>query len=74
MMSSAEILRTMLVTARGRSPRCSIARKKMNQMETEMKDCTMVQPEMDSMPFSRWGRNVNARRKPYFRLSAVVPV
>ena len=42
--------------------------------EAIMKDCTMVQPEMDSMPFSRWGRNVNARRKPYFRLSAVVPV
>lgn len=74
MISRAEILRTMLVTASGRSPKCSIARKKINQMETEIKDCTMVHPEMDSIPFSRWGRSVNARRKPYFRLSAVMLV
>lgn len=35
------------------------AARKMNQTETEMKDCTIVHPEMDSKLLCNWG-NVNA--------------
>ena len=41
-----EMLRTIFVMAKGRSPRCSILTKKTNHVEMEMKDCSMVQMEV----------------------------
>ena len=41
-----EILRTIFVIARGRSPRCSILTKKTNHVEREINDCSIVQMEV----------------------------
>ena len=45
MKTRAETLRTRLITASGRSPRCSTAMKKKNQTLTETNDWSMVHTE-----------------------------
>ena len=40
-----EMLRTIFVTASGRSPRFSIATKKMNQLIKAIASCNMIQTE-----------------------------
>lgn len=44
-----EILRTTLVTAKARSPRCSTKRKNKNQVEREIKFCIIVQKDTSSI-------------------------
>lgn len=58
MKKKDEMLRSMLVIAKGRSPKCSTAMKKRNQVDMDMKACNIVQTEVlnmcESVLHSKW--------------------
>ena len=62
-----ETLRMMFDMARGRSPRCSTKMKNRNQVDREMKFCTMVHRETFMICVSERVRKAGIRLSPYLR-------
>ena len=64
MKGKDDMLRMMFDTAREVSPRCSIERKKMNHVESDMKSCIIVHTERRSTGFRLCSRSFGRRFSP----------